>query len=290
MTPALQLHDVQVVAGGRVLLDLPQLAIGAGEHVAVVGPNGAGKSTLLQVIAGLVAVQRGRVQVLGRELGAGAPPLPRRQQQALRAERGLLMQGLHLVPRLTALENVLVGALASLRGVDAWRSLLRWYPPQRVAQAQAALAAWGLADRAGQRADRLSGGERQMVALARLQLQQPWLLLADEPTAALDPAATARMCEALRAATAGPARTLVTVVHDVSLLPRLADRVIGMAQGRPAWDLPRAEVSAALLQALYAAPAAPAFPPTERGVFDEPAHPDHDRLRCRLAGGLHGPG
>jgi len=251
VTPAVQLQDVQVVAGGRVLLEVPRLEIAAGERVAIVGPNGAGKSTLLKVMAVAVAAQRGEVRVLGRAVGAAAA-LTRRERQALRAEIGLLMQHLHLVPRLTARENVLVGALASLQGVAAWRSLLRWYPAACIARADAALAALGLAERTQTRADRLSGGERQKVALARLQLQQPRLLLADEPTSALDPSATARVCDALRAASAG--RTLVTVLHDLELLPRLADRVIGMAGGGIAWDRPRAEVPAALLRALYETP------------------------------------
>jgi phosphonate transport system ATP-binding protein len=163
------------------------------------------------------------------------------------------MQGLHLVPRLTAQENVLIGALGRLHGTAALRSLLRWYPRTFEAEAAAALDALGLADLRHTRADRLSGGERQKVALARLQLQRPRLVLADEPTSALDPAATTLVCEALRAVASGPQRTLVTVVHDLALLPHLATRVIGMAAGRVVWDLPLPDVSAARLQALYGA-------------------------------------
>lgn len=256
---AVQLEGVRVVAAGRVLLDVPRLSIDIGERVAIVGPNGAGKSTLLKTIGGALPVQQGDVQVLGRSLGPQARPAPsRRQWRALRAEVGLLMQGLHLVPRLTARENVLVGALASLRGRDAWRSLLRWYPAPYLAEADAALAALGIAGLAGTRADRLSGGERQKVALARLQLQRPRLVLADEPTSALDPAATATMCEALCAATAGGGRTLVTVVHDLELLARLAHRVIGMADGRIVWDRAWSDVTPALLSSLYRTQPSPA--------------------------------
>lgn len=259
MTPAVQLKAVRVSVGGRVVLELPRLAIEAGERVAIVGPNGAGKSTLLKLLGGLVEAQQGRVQVLGRCLsdGAGATPgaarprAPARVRRALRLETGLLMQGLHLVPRLTARENVLIGALGWLAGPDAWLSLLRRYPAQCVAQADAALAALGLAGRADTRADRLSGGERQKVALARLQLQRPRLVLADEPTSALDPAATQQVCDALRAVADAPGRTLVTVVHDLELLPRLATRVIGLAAGRLQWDRPIDDVTPALLQGLY---------------------------------------
>jgi phosphonate transport system ATP-binding protein len=99
----------------------------------------------------------------------------------------------------------------------------------------------------------LSGGERQKVALARVQLQRPRLLLADEPKSALDPSATGQVCQALLALAAQPGRTLLTVVHDLDLLPVLATRAIGMADGRVCWDRPVAELTPALLQALYAA-------------------------------------
>lgn len=263
MGPAVLLRGVQVAAGDRVLLDVPRLRIEPGERVAIVGPNGAGKSTLLKLIGGLVQAREGQVQVLGRVLG---PALAAADRRALRRDTGLLMQGLHLVPRLTARENVLIGALARLRGAQAVRSLFRWYPPDLVAEADVALAVLDLGNRSGTRADRLSGGERQKVALARLQLQQPRLLLADEPTSALDPAATQAVCHALSEVAAAPGRTLLTVVHDLELLPLLATRVIGMADGRVRFDRPLGEAPPALLQALYqrqtaeVAPAAPSDP------------------------------
>jgi phosphonate transport system ATP-binding protein len=274
VTSVVSLEGVQVVVADRVLLEIPWLEIDAGEQVAIVGPNGAGKSTLLKLIGALIEPRQGRVQILGRSIGPTGEPaaagacrkIGSIDRRALRRDTGLLMQGLHLVPRLSARENVLIGALARLRGAQVLRSWCRWYPQDLVAEADAALSALGLADRAHTRADRLSGGERQKVALARLQLQRPCLLLADEPTSALDPAATREVCHALRAVAAEPGRTLLTVVHDLDLLPPLATRVIGMAEGRVRWDRPLADVTPSLLQALYerrageAAPAAPCEP------------------------------
>jgi len=276
VTPAVSLEGVQVVVAGRVLLEVPRLTIEPGERVAIVGPNGAGKSTLLKLIGALIAARQGRVQVLGRSIGptgelerAGARPrIEPIDRRALRRDTGLLMQGLHLVPRLSARENVLIGALARLRGAQALRSWCRWYSRDLVAEADSALAALGLAARGDTRADRLSGGERQKVALARLQLQRPRLLLVDEPTSALDPAATQEVCLALLAVAAEPDRTLLTVVHNLDLLPLLATRVIGMAEGRARWDRPMTDVTPSLLQALYERrtdEAAQAAPP-------EPAH------------------
>jgi phosphonate transport system ATP-binding protein len=249
---AVRLRDVRIWAGSRCLLQVDRLDLMPGEPVAVVGPNGAGKSTLLRVLAGLTRPQQGSVVVLGRAIGPEAPqPLTRAAWRALRRETGLVMQGLHLVPRLTARENVLIGALARLSGLDAWRSCCRWYPAALVAEADAELHALGLAGRAQARADQLSGGERQKVGLARLALQRARLVLADEPTSALDRNATAEACARLRSTALATGQTLVTVVHDLDLLPALATRVIGLAQGAIRWDLPLDQAGPAALRDLY---------------------------------------
>jgi len=241
---AILLDHVRVEAAGRELLHVPRLEAREGERVAIVGPNGAGKSTLLRLLAGLIRPTAGEVRVLGRPVSALA-----------RQEVGVLMQGLHLVPRLSARENVVIGALARLHGADGWRSWLRLYPADVVREADHALAALGLRDRADTRADRLSGGERQKVALARLQLQRPHLVLADEPTSALDPSATRQVCDALLVLAAPAGRTLVSVVHDPDLLPVLATRVIGIAGGQVQWDLPIEALAPEVLHGLYRQPA-----------------------------------
>jgi phosphonate transport system ATP-binding protein len=129
---------------------------------------------------------------------------------------------------------VLIGALARMPG---WRSWARLYTGELRAEADAALDSVGLLARADERVDRLSGGERQKISIARLRLQHPHLILADEPTANLDPAAADEACAWLRAAAdAAPGIALVTVVHQPALLPRLADRVIGLQGGRIVLD------------------------------------------------------
>lgn len=230
-------------AGGRTLLDIAELRVQPGERVGVVGPNGAGKSTLLRALSGFMPPMHGQLEVLGHLLQTALTAAELRQ---LRQEVGQVLQGLHLVARLSALDNVLIGCLGRISG---WRHWSRRFTATENAQARAALQAVGLQTRAATRADQLSGGERQKVAMARLLMQQPRLILADEPTAALDPAAAIEVCQLLAQAARGA--TLITVVHNPALLAGLADRVIGLRAGRIAFDLPVAEVSEALLAELY---------------------------------------
>ena len=249
MSPSIELRGVRCTLGGRTVLDIDRLVVGEGERVALVGHNGAGKSTLLRVLSGFTRPTAGQVSVLGVRLDT---PLPPERLRALRREAGQVLQGLHLVPRLSALENVLIGSLGRVTG---WRSWVRRYPAHEIERAHAALAEVGMLDKASMRTDALSGGERQKVAIARLLVQAPRLILADEPTAALDPAAAQEICRALGTATAGA--TLVSVVHNTALLPLLAERVIGLRQGRIVFDLPQAQLDDVQLAALYGGPSIP---------------------------------
>ncbi len=239
------IDELVYVAGGQTVLQIDRLELAPGERVAIIGHNGAGKSTLLRLLSGFLQPQQGRIEVLGRAL---SPPLPASGLRALRAEIGQVMQGLHLVSRLSARDNVLMGALSRVRG---WRSWTRCYPAAEVANAEAALAAVGLTAHAAIRADQLSGGERQKVAIARLLTQRPRLILADEPTAALDPSAAADVCRLL--VNAARDASLICVVHNPALLPLLAERVVGLKQGKMVFDRPREAVSERNLENLYQA-------------------------------------
>jgi len=248
---AIHLDGVICTMGDKVALDIEQLSIAAGERVAIVGHNGAGKSTLLRLLSGFARAEHGVVSVLGQRLPSQSSARSSRSLKSLRSEVGQVLQGLHLVQRLSALDNVLIGALGRLSG---WRTWLRWHRPEDVAEAKAALREVGLLAKADMRVDRLSGGERQKVAIARMLMQRARLILADEPTAALDPQAAAEVCALLaRAAQGQRGATLISVVHNPALLPLLADRVVGLRQGRIAFDLPVAKVDDACLLSLYRA-------------------------------------
>lgn len=232
-------------AGQVVLVNEATLVVQRGERIAIVGPNGAGKSSLLRLIAGVLAPSQGRIEVLGQALHAARPGKPDRQFQA---QVGQVFQGLHLVQRLTALDNVLLGSLARN---PSWLTWARVFPRAEVERANAALETVGLTGKASMRVDRLSGGERQKVAIARMLLQDPQLILADEPTAALDPSAATGIARLLASIATTQGITMVSVLHDPSLLPLIANRVIGMRSGRIMFDLAAAAVDDLILEDLY---------------------------------------
>ena len=217
--------------------------VASGERVALVGASGAGKSTLLAVANGSVLPTAGSVRVLGTELGARPP-------RRLRARVGTVHQSLELVGRLRVVHDVNAGRLAEWSAARAAWSLVR---PQGLPEVLAALERVGLADRAFERTERLSGGQQQRVALARLLVQQPDLVLADEPASALDPVLADRALTVLGELALARGGALVAALHDPGLVRRHCDRVVGLADGRVVLDRPVAALSAADLAGLYGA-------------------------------------
>ena len=222
--------------------------MGPGERVALVGASGAGKSTLLAVANGSVPPTAGTVQVLGAEPAA----LSGRERRRLAARVGTVHQSLELVGQLRVVHNVNAGRLAEWSAARAAWSLVR---PQGLPGVLAALERVGLADRAFERTERLSGGQRQRVAIARLLVQQPDLVLADEPASALDPALAEQALVLLGEPALARGGALVAALHDPGLVRRHCDRVVGLADGRVVLDRPVAALSAADLAEFYGAPA-----------------------------------
>lgn len=244
---ALMLKDVSCQFGSVVALERVNLSIAAGERVALVGPSGAGKSTLLSLLNGSLVPSQGEVSVLGRSL----QQLSSQQRRKVQRQVGTVYQQHNLVANLSVIHNVNAGHLGRW---PLWKALWSLVWPQQVSVAQQALAQFGLADKLQVRTDRLSGGQQQRVALARLWVQNPAIVLADEPVASVDPARShdimKLLCESVRQL--GEDRTLLVSLHDVGLARRYCDRIIGLRQGRVLFDLPSAAVSDDQLDRLYA--------------------------------------
>lgn len=217
MTPALLIEDAQVTGrAGAVLLHIPRLSVPAGQSVALRGASGAGKSTLLHLMSGLLRPATGRVVWGGQDIAR----LPDNARAAFRRQTlGLIFQDCHLVEELSAHANA---ALTAAFAPRADRAALR----DRAGQWLATL---GLAHTGPRHVDSFSGGERQRIAVARALATNPPVILADEPTAALDRGNADALGADLAQLAGG--RTLIVATHDASLAARMT-RQITLADGR----------------------------------------------------------
>ena len=218
------------------------LTVEQGETVAFLGPSGSGKTTLLLLLSGQLEASAGRVCLGGQELARMRPG------RELARLVGMIHQQFDLVPNLSALHNVLAGRLGEW-GLS--KSLLSLLWPRDRASGIAALARVGVADRAYLRASQLSGGEQQRVAIARLLVQDPAVILADEPVASLDPARAAEVLRLLVGVAGESGKTLIASMHSVELAREHFSRLIGLRNGVVLFDLPSAEVTEEQLQGLY---------------------------------------
>ena len=239
---ALKLESVSCRFGSVVALQRVSLAITSGEKVALVGPSGAGKSTLLSLFNGSLSPSGGSVQVLGKAIHT----LQGSRRRKLQRQVGTVYQQHQLIENLSVIHNVNAGHLGRW---PLWKALWSLVWPQQVNVAKQALTQLGIADKLYARTDRLSGGQQQRVALARVLVQDPAIVLADEPVASVDPARSHDMVALL--AQLGKNRTLVVSLHDVDLARTYCDRIIGLRQGRILFDLPSVKLSAEQLTALY---------------------------------------
>ena len=221
--------------GDEALCDV-SVTIDGREVVAMIGPSGAGKSTFVRCINRLVEPTTGRVLLDDTELtGLGDDEL-----RNARRDIGMVFQEYNLVERLTVMENVLSGRLGY---VSNWAALRRNFPPEDVERAYELLDLVGLGDMENKRVDELSGGQRQRVGIARAVVQEPKIVLADEPTSSLDPETSRDVMELLTDIAVERDVPVLINIHEVDLAERYADRILGLHDGELVFDGPAADLT-----------------------------------------------
>jgi phosphonate transport system ATP-binding protein len=231
--------------GELVAVSEATLAIPSGQMVGIIGRSGAGKSTLLRMANRLIEPTAGRVLFDSRDI----TQLRGAALHAWRARAAMIFQQFNLVPRLDVLTNVMVGRLNS---IPTARAVLKLFTPRERAMAIQALERLGIADLALKRADALSGGQQQRVAIARALMQQPRILLADEPIASLDPANAKVVMDELRDINRNDGITVLCNLHTLEMARAYCDRIVGMAQGRIVFDGAPEELNQAAVSSIYA--------------------------------------
>ncbi|WP_158784384.1 phosphonate ABC transporter ATP-binding protein [Pantoea sp. BAV 3049] len=234
-------------AQNRVLHDI-NFDLHSGELVAVIGRSGAGKSTLLHILNGTIPATDGEI-INFRESGhqQNIVELNTRQMRVWRSECGMIFQDFCLVPRLDVLTNVLLGRLSQ---TSTLKSFFKVFPDADRARAIGLLEWLNMLPQALQRAENLSGGQMQRVAIARALMQNPKILLADEPVASLDPKNTRRIMDVLRQVSENGISVMVNL-HSVELVKEYCTRAIGIAKGRIVFDGHPSQLTEDLLHTLY---------------------------------------
>ncbi len=234
-----KVYDGQVRALDGVSFEAPK-----GQFLAIIGLSGSGKSTLLRCLNRLIDPTGGRILFEGADVTNANDTELRR----IRRRIGMVFQHFNLVHRSSVLTNVLSGRLGYVN--PAW-SLVNRFPPEDVANAHKQLARVGLADKAGSRADELSGGQQQRVGIARALMQDPVMILADEPVASLDPVLAHGIMQYLEQINKQDGVTVLCSLHFLDLVHRYADRVVALNGGRLVFDGPPAEIDDQKFKDIY---------------------------------------
>lgn len=227
----------KIYEDGTVALRDVSFTVDDGEFLIVIGLSGSGKSTLLRCINRLIDPTEGQIIWDGEDITAAEPADLRR----IRRHIGMIFQQFNLVKRSPVITNVLSGRLGY---VNQWSSLLHRFPKKDRERAMAALERVGIADQAHKRADELSGGQQQRVGIARALMQEPELILADEPVASLDPVLAHSILGYLEQLNQEEEISILCSLHYLDLVQRYASRVIGLRAGQIVYRGSREEIRA----------------------------------------------
>jgi len=252
----LEIKDLHQSYGATTpVLRAISLRIEQGEFVGIIGLSGSGKSTLLRCINRLIDASSGAIMVPRSLIGGGSNngradvlKLARPELRLLRRKIGMVFQQFNIAKRLSVIENVLSGGLGYQ---PALRSTLRIFSAEEQRQALTNLKRVGLLDHAYKRADELSGGEQQRVAIARTLMQQPAIILADEPVSSLDPKLSRVVLDILKRVCKEDGITALVSLHTLELTREYADRVIGLKQGQVFFDGPVRDLTEAIVDSVY---------------------------------------
>lgn len=234
-----KIYDPHVLAVDDVSFTVPE-----GQFLVLIGLSGSGKSTLLRCINRLVEPTSGRVVWKGVDITA----LPEGELRRMRRRVAMIFQQFNLVKRSSVLTNVLAGRLGYIN--PAW-SLVNYFPKGEVGRARQMLERVGIADKAQVRADELSGGQQQRVGIARALMQQPEVILADEPVSSLDPATSHSILDQLEDLNKEEGITILCSLHFLSLARRYADRIIALKAGKMVFDGSPAEIDEKRFKEIY---------------------------------------
>jgi phosphonate transport system ATP-binding protein len=237
-------HVVKHYERGKPALRDVSFSVRKGEFVAVIGPSGAGKSTLLRCINRMTEVTGGEVNFEGNAVGR----LDRKELKRLRSKIGMIFQHYNLVDRLTVIENVLHGRLGSK---STLAGALGRYSSDEKQQAMDVIAMLGLSEHVYQRCDRLSGGQKQRVGIGRALVQDPKMILCDEPIASLDPNASRIIMDHLKTFSRTMHITLIVNLHQVDVALKYSDRILGVNNGRLVFDGGPDELSPTRISEIY---------------------------------------
>ena len=252
----ISIRNLRKSYGSNHVLHGIDMDVKAGEFVVMLGLSGAGKSTLLRCMNGLNQPDSGQLQVGGIDL------MRRHSRRELARHVAMVFQHHNLVQRLSVRKNVLTGRLGQ---VGTLASVLQLFKQSDIALADACLQRVGLAHKADERTEALSGGQMQRVGIARALAQQPQLILADEPVASLDPKTARSVLQYLRDATRELGIAVVCNLHQVDYAREFGDRIVGLSQGRMVFDGVPAMLDEAALNAIYSGEPQPAGHAAEQG-------------------------
>ena len=237
-------HVSKVYSNGTVGLDDVSLTIQDGEFVAIIGRSGAGKSTLLRSVNRMHQITSGTLMVNGTDVSTLSGKSLRRFRRGI----GMVFQSFNLVTRTTVIKNVLSACVPDM---PFWRVLLGTFRKEDKIKALESLDKVGILDKAYIRADQLSGGQQQRVALARTLTQDPRIILADEPVAALDPVTAKQVMQDFVRINQEMGISILLNIHHVELALEYANRIIGIRAGKIVYDGPSANVNQTVLDAIY---------------------------------------